>query len=90
MKRESWLSELVQTYIEVEDHFADRDLPPEERADAQKNWVIVDKIVKYVVRSRESLTDKSPLREIEWLIEAEPELMEHFLALRRNLKNSWI
>lgn len=78
MERDLWLSERVQSFIETEDHFSDSDLPPEERVEAQKNRKFVDVIVKDIIQSRESLTNNS-LRKIDLLVEAEPELIQHFL-----------
>ena len=78
MKRDPWLSERVQDFIETEDHFADSDLPAEERVEAQKNRKFVDIVVKSVITSRESLGGDS-FKVIERLVQAEPELIEHFL-----------
>jgi predicted translin family RNA/ssDNA-binding protein len=77
-ERDSWLSELVEDFIDTQDHFADSDLPPEEREEAQRDRRFVDVVVKDIINSRQSLTENS-LRGIERLVEAEPELIKHFL-----------
>jgi len=78
MEKELTLSEEVQSYIETLDWQTDRDLPPEQREEVQKNRRLVEMIVKTTVRSRETITD-AKLAIVEQLVTSSPDIIAHLL-----------
>ena len=78
MERDPTLSEQVQSYIHTLDWESDHDLPPEEHEEAQQNRRLVQVMVDDIIASRETVGENK-LAAIEKLVDAAPELIEHFL-----------
>ncbi|MGD0842481.1 MAG: hypothetical protein ABSA32_15125 [Candidatus Acidiferrales bacterium] len=75
------LSQHLRSYVEFLDQDGKRDVPADEREEAQKAERIVQFIVGDIIQSRESVVENLPSG-IEKFMLANPELVRHFLGER--------
>jgi hypothetical protein len=74
----STLSGQLRGYIDQLDSEEDEDLAAEEREEYAKGKRFIEQIVDYLIKSRESLTDKK-LRSLESLLAGSPDLIKDLL-----------
>lgn len=74
-------SSRVLSFIDSENSLEESEVPAEERTDFKKWKRISELLVDYFISSRETLAS-SKFPEIEQLLQAAPEAMEHFLDVR--------